>query len=86
MQVLRTGGEYLAARRRNARKMLVAIVGTGAIGVAAVSISVHPLAGLPFGVVIAAGAARAYQRLGRVNKGMGGEALVAEGLESLPAG
>lgn len=84
MQVLRVGGEYLAACRRSARMTLVIIVGTGAVGVAAVSIAVHPIAGGLLGVVIVSVAARVHKRLSRVSKGIKGEALVAECLERLP--
>jgi hypothetical protein len=46
--------------------------------------ALHPFAGILFGVMIAPVAVRAHKRLGWASKGIGGEALVAECLESLP--
>jgi len=83
MQVLRVGGEYLGARRHNARAALVIIAGAGVVGVAALSIGLHPWAGALLAVTIASVAAKAHRRLRRVAKGIRGEALVAERLQSL---
>jgi hypothetical protein len=84
MQVLRVGGEYSVARRRQAVTTLLRIGVLGSAGVAAVSLAVHPAAAAALGVAMASVANRARQRLRRLNKGMHGEGLVAELLRSLP--
>jgi hypothetical protein len=83
MQVLRTGGAYLAARHHSARKALVVIAGAGVIGVAALSTSLHPLVGLLLATTIVSAAAKTRRRVRRLSKDNHGEASVAERLRSL---
>jgi hypothetical protein len=84
MQVLQVGGDYGAARRpkRATRHWIVA--GSGAAGVGAVWVGLHPLAGALLGLTIASIAAKAHKRLRRLHQGINGEARVAELLQSLP--
>ena len=84
MQVLRVGGQYLATRRRNIRAALVTIVGTGVVGMAVLWTIGNPTAGMALGVSTALVVAKVKRRLDRVIKGIKGEVLVAECLESLP--
>jgi hypothetical protein len=83
MQVLRVGGEYLEARQHHAATAFLLVAGSGAAGAAAVARGLHPLAGLLLAVTVAALAAKAYRRLGRVSKGIRGEAVVTELLSRL---
>jgi hypothetical protein len=83
MQVLRVGGEYLCARQHSARAALVIIAGTGVVAIAGLSIGLDPWAGALLAVTIASVAAKAHRRLRRVTRGIKGEALVAERLQSL---
>lgn len=83
MQVLRVGGGYLGGQRHNARAALVIIAGAGVVGIAALSIGVHPWVGALLAVTIVSLAAKARRRLRRVTRGINGEALIAERLQSL---
>jgi len=83
MQVLRVGGAYLGARQQSARAALVTLTGAGVAGVAALSIGVDPWAGALLAVTIASVAAKAHRHLRRVTRGIKGEALVRERLQSL---
>jgi hypothetical protein len=62
----------------------VIVAGTGVAGVAAFWISGNPMAGILLGAMVAPIATKVHRRLDRVRKGIKGEALVAERLESLP--
>jgi hypothetical protein len=84
MQLLRVGGQYLATRRRNVRAALVTLAGAGTLGMAALWISGNPTAGGALAVMSALVLAQVKRRLDRVIKGIKGETLVAERLESLP--
>src|SRR5262245_1046625 len=84
MQLLRVGGQYLVTCRHKARTALVIIAATGAAGELALWISGNLMAGILLGAVIASVAGKARRRLGRVNKGIKGETLVAERLANLP--
>jgi len=84
MQVLRAGGEYLVARRNSARKALVIITGAAAVGAVALSIGLHPVAGVLLAVTTASVGGKARRRLRWVSKGIKGEALVTERLQALP--
>ncbi len=84
MRVLRVGGEHLAGSQRNARTALVIVAGVGAVGCTTVSLLVHPVAGVLLAATIASVAGKARKQLRRVTKGIKGETLVAERLQSLP--
>jgi Nuclease-related domain len=84
MQVLRVGGEHLAGRRENARSALVIITGAGTVGVVALSVGLHPLAGVVLAITVASAVAKAHRSLRRITKGILGETAVAERLRSLP--
>src|SRR5262249_5677108 len=84
MQVLRVGGEHLAGRRQNARSARLIIAGAGTVGAVALSVVLHPLVGVAFGIAVAPTAAMAQRSLHRIIKGIRGETAVAELLRSLP--
>jgi hypothetical protein len=84
MRVLRTGGEYLRARRDSERTALGIVVGAGLVGGVALSLLTRPMAGVLFAATVASIAGKARSRLRRVTRGIRGEALVAERLQSLP--
>jgi hypothetical protein len=84
MRVLRAGGEHAAARQPNARTAYAVVAGAGAVGCATLSLMVHPMAGLVLAATVASAAGKARDALRRVSRGMRGEALVAERLQSLP--
>jgi len=84
MQVLRVGGEHLAGRRQNARSARLIIAGAGTVGAVALSVVLHPLVGVAFGIAVAPTAAMAHRSLHRIIKGIRGETAVAELLRSLP--
>ncbi len=83
MQVLRVEGEHLAARRNRARMALVIITSAVAVGVVALSVGLHPVAGVLLVVTTASVGAKAHRRLRWVTRGIKGEALVVERLRSL---
>ena len=83
MQVLRVADEYLCGRQHHARAALAIIAGAGVVGIAALSIGLHPWVGALLAVTIGSIAAKARRRLRRVAKGIRGDALVAERLQSL---
>jgi Nuclease-related domain len=84
MQVLRVGGEHLAGRRQKARTARLLIAGAGTAGVVALSVGLHPLAGVAFAITAASAVAKAHRSLRRTTKGIRGETAVAELLRSLP--
>jgi hypothetical protein len=84
MQVLRVGGEHLATRQQNARKALMIIAIVGVLGAGALSILVHPSAGVLLGVMCVPAGVKARAYLRRVAKGIKGEVLVSELLQALP--
>jgi Nuclease-related domain len=83
MQILQVGGDYGAARRHKRATTHWIVAGSGAAGIGAVWVGLHPLAGAVLGVAIASIAAKAHKRLRRLHQG-NGEARVAELLQSLP--
>src|SRR5262245_8396604 len=84
MQVLRVGGEHLAGRRRNSRSAHLIIAGAGTVGAVALSVVLHPLVGVAFGITVVPAVAKAHRSLHRIIKGIRGETAVAELLRSLP--
>src|SRR5262245_27275124 len=84
MQVLRVGGEHLAGRRRNSRSAHLIIAGAGTVGAVALSVVLHPLVGVAFGITVVPAVTKAHRSLHRIIKGIRGETAVAELLRSLP--
>jgi hypothetical protein len=84
VQILRTGGEHLAAWRRRECRVLFAVAGAGAVSVASASFLAHPLVGALMALSILPVALKLHARLARIGKGIHGETLVTELLQRLP--